>query len=106
MSHWPNHYEYLKQNIELYIIPKTKDKTLLLSQLSTEIEKQCELNEDKIILTASDGEFTYNYDDFVAFDKPSWDSSTSSSTRAVDSKTDKFRFNLPLGKPVVKVMKK
>ena len=44
MSHWPNHYDYLKQNIELYIIPKTKDKTLLLSQLSTEIEKQCELN--------------------------------------------------------------
>ena len=44
MSHWPNHYEYLKQNIELYITPKTEDKTPLLSQLSTEIEKQCELN--------------------------------------------------------------
>ena len=60
----------------------------------------------RAMMIANDGEFTYNYDDFVAFDKPSWDSSTSSSTRAVDSKTDKFRFNLPLGKPVVKVMKK
>lgn len=60
----------------------------------------------RAMMIANDGEFTYNYDDFVAFDKPSWDSSTSSSTRAVDSKTDKFRFNLPLGKPIIKVMKK
>jgi hypothetical protein len=59
----------------------------------------------RTMMIANDGNFNYNYDDFVAFDKPSWDS-TSANTRATNVQVDKHLVRLPLGKPIVKVMKK
>jgi len=59
----------------------------------------------RTMMIANDGNFNYNYDDFVAFDKPSW-SSTSANTRATNVQVDKHLVRLPLGKPIVKVMKK
>jgi hypothetical protein len=57
------------------------------------------------MMIANDGNFNYNYDDFVAFDKPSW-GSTSANTRATNVQVDKHLIRLPLGKPIVKLMKK
>lgn len=57
----------------------------------------------RAMMIANEGDYTYNYDEFVATDEPSW--KVVDNTRAVDS-TEKNRFLPPLGRPRLKMMPK